>query len=85
MTNPEEPSDHTKSEDQKVYCNKCKSFTKRTGMMSTIYKCKSPNNCFPTWEDPCGWKKLPSEINDNNDCSWYDPIDGKLMVSWIPF
>jgi len=53
---------------------------------SAIYGCDSPNNCFPTWRDPCGWKSLPSELNADNDCGWYkEKSPAKEKVEIVAF
>ena len=61
------------NEDQPVYCNGCQFFTSDKGddITKDQYGCSSPNNCFPTWRDPCGEKLPPSVINAENDCNWY--------------
>jgi len=84
MTNPESISSRKRSKaseliddlnngDQMVYCNACQFFKSNKGsaIAGDQYGCKSPNNCFPTWRDPCGHRKPPSELNAHNDCGWY--------------
>ena len=53
-----------------VYCKDCYNYNVSAYGLSNWNECNSDKNVFSTWERPDA-RKLPSEINKNNDCSWF--------------
>ena len=77
MSNPESPGGRRKKKVE-VYCCECGFFEE-----GELESCQSPNNCFSTWKSPCGWRKMPSDLNEYNDCGWYK--ESKERVEIVAF
>ena len=59
---------------KKVYCNNCRHLKESMGDCRHI--CLNVNN-LESWLSPpevkrSKFKRKPEEINENNDCSWYE-------------